>query len=669
MTTTLKKIVITVIILISAASATLAQTDTLYLQNRHPLQPKPYLELPLGAVQARGWLQEQLVRMKNGMTGNLDHLYEKVMGRRNGWLGGDGDVWERGPYWLDGLVPLAYILNDQPLKEKVKPWIEWSIQHQSADGYFGPVPAEKDPAPEPGLQRDMPRDWWPKMVMLKVLQQYYNATGDERVLQLMLRYFKYQLQELPGKPLDHWSWWGAQRGGDNLLVVYWLYNITGEKFLLDLAELIHRQTFNWTNTFLHTDLLGQFYKFHGVNLAQGLKEPIIYYQQHPEQQYVDAVQKALRDIRVYLGQPQGMFGADELTHGNNPTQGSELCTAVELMYSLENMIAITGNVGWMDHLEKIAFNALPTQNTPDYMTRQYYQQANQVMVSRFNRNFVTPHDGTDQCYGLLTGYPCCTANMHQGWPKYVQQLWMATADKGLAALVYGPSTVKAKVADGTTVQFTEETNYPFEESIRFTYNCKKALLFPLHLRMPGWCKQATILVNGEKWQEAAGGQIVKINRKWNNGDKVELQLPMHVFTSRWFEQSVAVERGPLVYALKMGEEWKTVQNTDPYGNYKEVHPTTPWNYGLLNMPGNKLAQSAVVTKQDRIPAYPWSTADAPVSIKVKAKRIPEWQLYNQMAGPLPYSTLQHLKQQPVEEITLIPYGCTTLRITEFPMVE
>ncbi|HEV9038453.1 MAG TPA: beta-L-arabinofuranosidase domain-containing protein, partial [Puia sp.] len=181
-----------------------------YLRNRYPLHPKAYLSLPFGTIKPKAWLFDQLVSMKNGMCGNLDKLYPAVLGKRNGWLGGDGDVWERGPYWLDGLAPLAFILDDAGLKAKLQPWIEWSIANQQPDGYFGPMPPKKEPAPEPGLQRDRARDWWPKMVMLKVLQQYYLGTGDQRVIQLMLRYARYQLKTLPDTPLGHYSWWGAQ---------------------------------------------------------------------------------------------------------------------------------------------------------------------------------------------------------------------------------------------------------------------------------------------------------------------------------------------------------------------------------------------------------------------------------------------------------------------------
>ena len=324
-----------------------------YTNSRMPLQQNPYLELPLGAIKPQGWLREMLIRQKNGATGNLDKLYPLVMNQRNGWLGGDGDKWERGSYWIDGLLPLAYILDDKELIAKTKPWIEWTLNSQQPDGYFGP---SKDYSYERGLQRDNSRDWWPKMVMLKILKQYYSATGDKRVINLMTNYFKYQLKELPAKPLDHWTFWARYRGGDNLMVVYWLYNITGDTFLLELGNLIHKQTFDFTNAFLNTDMLSAKRSIHCVNLAQGIKEPIIYYQQHPEQKYLDATDKGFDDIRKYNGLAHGLYGGDEALHGNNPTQGSELCTAVEMMFSLEGMLKIIGKVGYAEHLEKIAFN-------------------------------------------------------------------------------------------------------------------------------------------------------------------------------------------------------------------------------------------------------------------------------------------------------------------------
>lgn len=654
--------------MLSAQTDMKRERNALYLQNRAPLNNKPYLDLPLGDIQPAGWLREALERMKNGMAGKLDELYPAVLGPRNGWLGGDGDVWERGPYWLDGLAPLAYILNDKTLQQKLQKWVEWSIANQSEDGYFGPVPPQKEPAPEPGLQRDRARDWWPKMVMLKVLQQYYIATHDKRVIDLMLKYFRYQLKTLPEIPLGKYSWWGAQRAGDNLLVVYWLYNITGEKFLLDLGEIIHKQSFDWTNSFLNTDSVKKTFSYHCVNLAQGIKEPVIYSQANDDIKYRNAVKKAFADIKTYHQQAQGMYGADELTRGNDPNLGSELCSAVELMYSLENMMTITGDVEFMDHLEKIAYNALPTQISDDFMTRQYYQQANQVMVTRHRRDFVTNYDGTDQCFGLLTGFPCCTTNMHQGWPKFVQNLWHATNDKGVAALQYAPSTVIVKVADGQQLKIIEETEYPFEDRIKFTVKINKSTAFPFHLRIPTWCATAKVYVNGKLNSEPAGNKIEIINRTWKNNDVIELELPMKVNISRWKNQSAAVERGPLVYALRISEEWKSVKGSDKYGDYREVRPTSNWNYGLLDSAIKEPEKYFVFSKNKNTGAWPWSLENAPVSISTKAKIIPEWQLYNESSGPVPYSPIRYLKDQQEEPIVLLPYGCTTLRISQFPIV-
>lgn len=675
---TFKSILLTMAATAFSALATASTSDGVsgnYSNNRQPLLQKTYIELPIGAIKAEGWMQEQLIRMKNGMTGNLDKIYEKVMGPRNGWLGGDGDVWERGPYWIDGLLPLAYLLDDDGLKEKVKPWIEWTLASQKPNGYFGP---DTDRPYERGLQRSNAHDWWPKMVMLKIMQQHYSATGDQRVINFMTQYFKYQLAELPNTPLGNWTFWGAQRGGDNLMMVYWLYNITGEPFLLELGELIHKQTFNWTDVFLNQDHLSRQLSMHCVNLAQGFKEPVVYYQQNKEQKQIDAVKKAVIDIRRTIGLPTGLWGGDELLRFGEPTTGSELCTAIEMMFSLEEMLEITGDVQWADYLERVAYNALPTQITDDFSARQYYQQTNQVAATREWREFTTPHDDTDVIFGELNGYPCCTSNMHQGWPKLVQNLWYATADNGIAALVYGPSNVKAKVANGITVQIKEETNYPFDEAINFKFSfadkkTKKAF-FPFHLRIPEWCKAAIIRINGEVVNaDNYSGEITKISREWQQGDVLTLELPMEITSSEWYSRAAVIERGPLVYALKMNEQWEKKTfgpEEQDYGQwYYEVTSDSQWNYGLMedDLKPQNIKQKFTIEKKNTVAAYPWNVENAPIVIKTKGYPVKGWKIDRGSTGKVPYYTQQGGDFGEAQDIELIPYGCTTLRITEFPI--
>ena len=637
-----------------------------YITNQEPLIVQPYTPLPLGAIKPNGMLLKMLELQRDGLTGNLDSIYSLVCGNTNGWLGGDGDGWERGPYWLDGLVPLAYILDDDLLKDKAQRWIEWCIQNQREDGYFGPKELSEGYKYIPGTQQDQREDWWPKMVMLKVLQQYYMATQDQRVITLMDKYFRYQLKMLPNYPLKHWTYWAEQRGADNLAIVYWLYNITKKKYLLELAEIIHRQTYDWTSVFSGNVLrsLNPLPDLHCVNVAQGLKAPLIYYQQHKEPQYLEAVKLGLDALRDCHGFVNGMYGGDEQLHGNDPTQGSELCSAVELMYSFESVLPITGDVYYADYLEKIAYNVLPTQVTDNYMARQYFQQANQVRITLADRNFIN-QARTGLVFGTTIGYPCCTCNMHQGWPKFVQNLWYATADDGIAALVYGESEVSAIVSGGERVRIVEQTNYPFKEDINFKFYLENPAEFAFHLRIPLWCKNAIITINNVIQTPKIENNIAIIKRKWSNGDVVELKLPMDFRFSNWAQNSLGIERGPLVYALKIEEEWREISQKGYDDTYWEVIPKSDWNYALLKDEINKL--NIKIEVDDKVSEYPWNLKNAPIRLVLPAIKIPSWRIENNSAGRIPANAKDLPTDEVVRSVTLIPYGCTTLRISEFPV--
>jgi uncharacterized protein len=658
-----------------------ASGESSAVPNRAPLAPNAYSMLPLTSIQPRGWLRQQLQIQAAGLTGHLDEFWPDV-GPNSGWLGGTGEPWERGPYYVDGLLPLAYLLNDAKLIAKARKWVDWTIEHQQPNGAIGPIA----PASASGKLLDSYLDWWPKMVMLKVLTQYQEATGDPRVVPLLARYLQHRLAESDKRPLRDW---GRQRWADELLTIVWLYNRTGDRKLFELAQKLGAQGRDWKahfrnfaytgktdgSLFRGTDGLSDFaLGLHGVNNAMAVKTAAVWSQVSKSDVDRKGIHEMLRVLDQHHGQPNGMFSADEHYAGPDPVQGIELCAVVEAMFSLEQAFAVLGDTALADRLERIAYNAQPATMSGDMWSHQYDQQPNQVMCSLSKRPW-TSNGPEANLFGMDVNFGCCTANLHQGWPKFASSLWMVTRNgDGLAAVAYAPAEVRAKLNGGVDVRVTVDTEYPFREDIRMTVDPSRAAEFALQLRIPAWVDGSSVMltVNGQKSSDRLrAGTMHEIRRIWRKGDRVELRLPMPVRVSRWFRDSVVVERGPLVYSLRIGEDWRKVTGKmknpaiAPASDW-EVHPTSAWNYGLAIDP-RKPAESARVIEKP-VGSMPFSNAGAPVEIHLRGRRLPQWTLTTEgNAGPLPATPVS--SSEPEETLILIPYGSAKLRITEFPLLK
>ncbi len=629
------------------------------LRNAEPLASNAFYPLPLGAVQPRGWLQRQLQIQADGLSGHLDEVWADV-GPNSGWLGGNGESWERGPYFLDGLIPLAYLLNNSALKAKAQKYIDWTLGSQNAEGMFGPKSNE---------------DWWPRFVMLKALVQYEEATGDARVVPFMHRYFLYQLSELPRRPLQEW---GRFRWQDQVLTILWLYNRTQDAKLLELARLLRRQGYDWTGEFadfpykdrmtaesLHLEQSGHHTDValatHGVNNGQAIKTGPVWSIVSGSQKDREAASHMIAQLDQYHGLPNGMFSCDEHLAGRSPSQGSELCTVVESMFSLEQSLAIVGDPAFGDRLEKLAFNALPGTMTDDMWAHQYDQQPNQVECSLHHKPWTT-NGPESNLFGLEPNFGCCTANFHQGWPKFAASLYMLSEDDGIVVAAYSPSEANIVVRD-TPVRIVQETSYPFRGTVLLTIEPDATCAFPLRLRIPAWAAGTLIRINGRVEPPPAAGTFARIERTWKRGDKIELVFSMQPRVSRWYQGSIAVERGPLVFSYSIGEDWLKLRDRGMTADW-QIYPSTPWNYGLALDVSNPAKD--IATSESEVGAVPFGRKGSPVTLRVSAKQLPDWTAEDGSAAPPPQSPLQ--SKQPLHTIELVPYAAAKLRITAFPLI-
>lgn len=630
-------------------------TNPYYVGNKPPLVAAPLLKLPIGSIKPKGWVRSQLEIEADGMTGHLEEISKWCNFTNSAWASPEGKGlygWEEMPYWLKGYADLGYVLNEKTIIKSARKWIDAMLASQRPDGFFGPE-ANK-------TSLDGHPDLWPHMVMLNVLQSFYEHGGDSRVLPFMTRYLRW-LNDQPPETFGR-GYWPKLRFGDTIESAYWLYNRTGDSFLLDLATKIHQNMARWDQGVIN---------WHNVNIAQGFREPGVYYLQARDRKLLDQADRNYQEVMKLYGQfPGGGFAGDENCRPgyDDPRQGFETCGIVEFMHSFEMLTKISGDAMWADKCEELAFNSLPAALTPDQKALHYLTSANQVQLDAKNKAPAIDNRGNMFAYSPFEVFRCCQHNVSHGWPYYAEELWLATPDRGLCASLYAASEVQAKVGGGEDVTILEDTDYPFDDVITLKIRAAKPVSFPLYLRIPGWCKNPAIKLNGRQASlEGSNLGYAVIRREWKSGDEVHLKLPMSINIRRWEKNhdAASVEYGPLTFSLKIGEKWVRSGGTDKWPEF-EVFPTTPWNYALVLNDKDLSRGLRLSRSKGPLPKQPFTLEDAPLRITARARRVPEWQQDRfGLVGKLQSSPVR--TTEPIEKITLIPMGAARLRITAFPV--
>ena len=590
-------------------------------------------------IKPLGWLRKQLEIQTDGLSGNLDKIWPDI--KNSAWIGGDKDGWERVPYWLDGFIPLAYLLGNEDMIARAKKYIDAILSFQKPDGWICPCEDEKRNS----------YDTWAVQLITKTLTVYYECSKDERIPEVIYRVLKNYYILLKNGEIRLYDW-GNARWFECFIAINFTYKKYGEDWLKDLAKILREQGMNYNEAIPLWERPLNRWRFdtHIVNIGMMLKSEAVSCDILGEE-YSDNAEKLHSILLKHNGTPVGLFTGDECLSGLSPIQGTELCAVAEQMYSYEILYAYTGDKKWAERLETLAFNALPATISDDMWTHQYDQMSNQIACVKFPGKPVFRTNGEEaHLFGLEPNFGCCTANFNQAWPKFA-----------LSAFMHSGNTVINSVpvpcemnADGKRIKI--ETEYPFKNSFRYSIESEKAFRFIV--RIPSFAENLTI--NGQKADVCDA--VFEIGE-----GKTEISISFDV-TPRFEERPhglSCVRCGSLVFSVPIRFETKMyeyerngVERRFPYCDY-ELTPVSDWNYAYCS--------DSLTAERTVVGDVPFSSVNPPVTIKTSVRKI-DWGFedgYDSVCAKVPESTVPVSEET---EIALYPYGCAKLRMTEIPRI-
>lgn len=589
-------------------------------------------------LKPKGWLLRQLEIQAEGLCGNLDKVWPDIA--QSAWIGGDREGWERVPYWLDGFIPLAYLLENDDMVKRAKKYIDTIIAAQQDDGWICPCPdSERENY-----------DSWAVLLITKVLTVYYDCSKDERVPDVIYRVLKNYYTLLSAGKIRLFEW-AKYRWYEGFIAINFTYERYKEGWLLELAEILKEQGADY-NQFVQLWQRPLNYwrqKTHIVNIAMMLKHEAVSFKLLG-QQYTDNAEYLHDILQKYNSTAVEVFTGDECLSGLSPIQGTELCAVVEQMYSYELLYAITGQSKWAERLEVIAFNALPAAVSDDMWAHQYDQMSNQISCQRFPGKPIFSTNGREaHLFGLEPNYGCCTANFGQGWPKLALSAFMHSGNTVISCIGI-PAEL---ITDDKHIIL--ETNYPFENSFKYSIEAKKGFTFAV--RIPSFAEN--VMVNGKRAEgghlefDIAAGSVQEIDICFDTSPRFE-KRPYGLNTVKYGSLVFSV---PIKYEKKKYEYEKDgVIRKYPYCDY-EYLPLSDWSYGF--------ADKTLVPEKRPLSSIPFSSENPPLVIKANVQKI-GWGLeerYLNVCAKVPCDTAA-LSQ--AEQILLYPYGCAKLRMTELP---